>query len=177
MESTTKVSLRIIFHLSNQLNTTKVINNAVTSSTFVPPSPGKNGSRRKMGSILGDRGIGTHLAAKMGFTHQAALSIRLESAAFSSPGRESRGKPSRSSYASCHRNRNAQHHVQSKNGCEGSPYPQADLQTAIRHRNAQHDVQSRSCARSTRCRPVTSLETLVPCAKSTKAATVATKLI
>src|SRR5580692_9716602 len=47
MEATTKVLFEIIFHLSNHLNTTKVIKMTITMHFFAVSSPDEKGSRGK----------------------------------------------------------------------------------------------------------------------------------
>ena len=59
MESTTKVLLRIIFHLSNQLCVTTVIKLKITWRVFALYSSGKEGSRTRIGPIFGVEGIGS----------------------------------------------------------------------------------------------------------------------
>jgi hypothetical protein len=58
MESTTKVSLRIFFHLSNRIYLALVTKIDVTSCGFAPPSPDKGASRSWMGLVLRDKGGG-----------------------------------------------------------------------------------------------------------------------
>lgn len=144
MESTTKVVLERIFNLSNHTYPIKVIKRMVTSLIFAPPSPDEDSSRNRDRPFSGRKGQRRYLAAKVGFTDHAGLTIRLISEAFPSLLRGSRWQPSASNR---HQARNALDHVQSKNGCQGSMVPR----TTIRSRNAQHRVQSKNRAISKGC--------------------------
>jgi len=58
MKSTTKVLLRIFFHLSNRFDLALVTKIDVTSHSFAPPSPDKEASLSRIGRVLRVRGVG-----------------------------------------------------------------------------------------------------------------------
>lgn len=142
MESSTKVVLRIIFHLSNQIDSILVIKMTVTLHVFVAYSPNREGFRPKVGA-----------------DDQLSEGIK--------PLSRDRGGIYRPSGSE-----NSTARAETFNAVRAGRDGSADLRAATRAETHKTRCSRRMGAIHKGCPAVTRLETLVPCAKSIKAATV-----